>query len=657
MQWFAGVLLLAYASISVAAPYLGRTIGDLSSRGHDVQGTVRAADAKTIVIENFHFDGTPPDSFVWIGMTAQPDASGTIVPTVPGSETKLGEYRGSNLVAYLQGPMTIKDYKWISIWCRMATANFGEVFIPGNFANPAPHDLGKLPMFAHDVEADNVRIVDARTLQFTNLFYDGNGPDAYFWANSGRSLTSQGTKLIWKPGLTNAGRNQRLDRPFNGEDFTVTMPPGMTIYDYQSFGLWCVAARQNFGSISFDPATINVPAVLEPPPTFPNCEVLVDDQFQVQWRVDFGEEDSITVELAGRVTAGNYLSFGLSGASDRTLMDGSDVVVGWMDENSMSPMVVDYNLQSKAQCSTNDGRGACPDDLNKVGGTNDVQLRDVLFGNGITRISYTRPLNTSDPIDQVIPTDRLVYISWAIGPINQDGRVAKHIMAPTGNVQINFGSGSSTCPAFKESTGGGNRLPPWPPTTLRGATKFRVEIGQSGGERGYTGITGKTGWGIAWYVNDLLIPEITVERGVQYTFEVYGGDNSEDSAKYHPFYITDDPEGGYAQKLDAQKVGVTIYAGPVEGPFCNWGENERGVNADDFDSFEAYKTKLERTCVETSANNNTFTWTPDDSTPNVVYYQCYTHRFLGWKINVNSASGLQTSLALILAMLGLVKFF
>jgi hypothetical protein len=28
------------------------------------------------------------------------------------------------------------------------------------------------------------------------------------------------------------------------------------------------------------------------------------------------------------------------------------------------------------------------------------------------------------------------------------------------------------------------------------------------------------------------------------------------------------------------------------------------------------------------------TWTPDRNTPSTVYYQCFTHRYLGWKINV-----------------------
>ena len=34
------------------------------------------------------------------------------------------------------------------------------------------------------------------------------------------------------------------------------------------------------------------------------------------------------------------------------------------------------------------------------------------------------------------------------------------------------------------------------------------QIGPTGGDNGYSAITGHVGWGIAWYINGLLIPEI-----------------------------------------------------------------------------------------------------------------------------------------------------
>ncbi len=53
------------------------------------------------------------------------------------------------------------------------------------------------------------------------------------------------------------------------------------------------------------------------------------------------------------------------------------------------------------------------------------------------------------------------------------------------------------------------------------------------------------GWGIAWYLNGLLIPKVTVFRGITYTFTVEGGEDATRPANYHPFYITDSNRGGY----------------------------------------------------------------------------------------------------------------
>ena len=103
---------------------------------------------------------------------------------------------------------------------------------------------------------------------------------------------------------------------------------------------------------------------------------------------------------------------------------------------------------------------------------------------------------------------------------------------------------------------------------------FYCHIGPAGGPRGYDAITGtsltlnhgfcrhhndsicttgNTGWGISWYINGLLIPEVTVVRGETYTFVVEGGQSAERAARYHPFYITDDPQGGYGFKTPIER--------------------------------------------------------------------------------------------------------
>lgn len=65
--------------------------------------------------------------------------------------------------------------------------------------------------------------------------------------------------------------------------------------------------------------------------------------------------------------------------------------------------------------------------------------------------------------------------------------------------------------------------------------------------------TGHVGWGISWYINGLLIPELNVVRGRKYTFVTEGGDNPEVPARYHPFYITNDPVGGYQHKTPEER--------------------------------------------------------------------------------------------------------
>lgn len=68
------------------------------------------------------------------------------------------------------------------------------------------------------------------------------------------------------------------------------------------------------------------------------------------------------------------------------------------------------------------------------------------------------------------------------------------------------------------------------------------------------------------------------------------------------------------------------------GRICNWTPDIKGPVADSFPSFGAYQRSLTLKCDE--GEPGIITWTPDENTPDTVYYQCFTHRYLGWKINV-----------------------
>lgn len=59
------------------------------------------------------------------------------------------------------------------------------------------------------------------------------------------------------------------------------------------------------------------------------------------------------------IEAGQYMAFGLSANPERSVMIGGDVVVAWVDKQTLQGYAIDYFLDAKSQCSG--GRGSCPD--------------------------------------------------------------------------------------------------------------------------------------------------------------------------------------------------------------------------------------------------------------------------------------------------------
>mmetsp|Transcript_18748 Transcript_18748/g.40347 ORF Transcript_18748/g.40347 Transcript_18748/m.40347 type:complete len:122 (+) Transcript_18748:648-1013(+) len=97
---------------------------------------------------------------------------------------------------------------------------------------------------------------------------------------------------------------------------------------------------------------------------------------------------------------------------------------------------------------------------------------------------------------------------------------------------------------------------------LADENEFRAVIGPAGGDRGFASISdGLTAWGIAWYLNDLLIPVVEMRRGQTYKFLVSGGNDPSSSSEFHPFYLTDSNSGGYNQLNGTQQAAVRVFGG------------------------------------------------------------------------------------------------
>ncbi|XP_015594901.1 protein Skeletor, isoforms B/C isoform X2 [Cephus cinctus] len=676
----AALFLVLTAAQQCHGAYYGKLIGRLSELHHKVSGEVYAVDGRTLYIKDFTYDGEGPAAFFYAGNSKNPNGNGFRVRDEHGTTNVLKRYRKKDITLTLPEGKTLNNIKWFSVWCDEFSVNFGDVKIPRGFDYPRPQKLAALNG-VHGVSSEPVVVVDAQTLLIPGFSYDGEAPDAKFWVGPGPSPTPQGIRVPDENGKVVPLR--RYDR----KTIVLTLPDDLTIHQLGHFGVWCEAFTVDFGHVKI-PQGLNVPPSLKmlgvSPQSKLNCEVLEDNlAFEVRWAV---AGDSIVIQLVGKLDAGKYMSFGLSPNTERSIMVGGDVVVAWVDKQTLQGYAVDYFLDAKSQCSG--GRGSCPDTRIQEN-TNSVRLLNAAMVNGYSIVTYQRPLKASDELDQRVRTNGSQAIIWAIGPLNERNEVSFHSDYLKTTKLIEFGRPPAwNCPMpdqdqdqdhkyndneERESNAETHAVTTRPrnkPATPAPASKkdawfippiecdepedgvLYAQLGPTGGKHGYPAITGHVGWGISWYINGLLIPEINVVRGKQYTFVVEAGLDPNIPARYHPFYITDDPVGGYQHKTPEEKKAVRIFAGVRRergaviptgvGRYCNW-VPDQDKEADDFGSFGAYQRTLTLMCDHGAPG--IIQWTPDKDTPDTVYYQCFTHRYLGWKINVHDSCDRSSSSA------------
>lgn len=329
----------------------------------------------------------------------------------------------------------------------------------------------------------------------------------------------------------------------------------------------------------------------------------------------------------------------------------------------------------------------CPD--TKVGGVDNFQVNLFERVNSLTRITFRRNLqNTGDEGDKVIDKSKETFIVWAVGKLNNIKEPGFHHLYPKHDKSIVFGrKAQKNCFHFNtpreviksvvldtSGTAGSSSnsianvyqrtallTKPWGPLRLlnRSSTTFYARIGDSGGLRGYYGSTGQASPSLVWYINGLMAPILYVKRGRTYTFRIEGGNNPSIAELYNPLYITNHPNGGYTEQDDKERRKYSIYAGiefdrrarpsPTSaGRLCAWqipnrtevaeanGKSKyfdkRRADTNRYSNFIQYRNALSYHCE--AGNAALLQWTPNASTPDVVYYQSYTHRNMGNRILV-----------------------
>jgi len=225
--------------------YYGTYLGSFETKVHGVQGDVFAVDESTVFIKKFYYDGDGPDAYFWAGTSTDlPDENGFIIPDEKGSTKPLAKYIGQNLVLRLPEGKTLRDLTYISVWCRKVSANFGHLelkTIVKTATIPTAIEIRPLSQLDHGVKSGPINIIDAQTFLITDFHYDGQGPQAFWWATKGEKQTPQGLKIPDENG------SLKPLRRYGGETVVITLPDNKTIYDYDYFGLWCEEYFVDFG--------------------------------------------------------------------------------------------------------------------------------------------------------------------------------------------------------------------------------------------------------------------------------------------------------------------------------------------------------------------------------------------------------------------------
>jgi len=254
-----------------SAQYYGKLVGPLTLRDHDVMGTVYVINRTALRVIGFNYSGNAPDAHFYVGFhragngsrpvmrggpPPQPDTNGIVVPTTKEGSSPLGAYSDSDVILSLPREVgSVTEVLWLSVWCVNSSVNFGHIIFPTPPIDPpGPHNLGEMSTLAHGVQSGNISIEDTKTITINDLFYDGEGPDAYFMVGFGGEPGPNGTKVPDEMG--SCGKL----RKYEGQDVTLTLPGNLTVFNISWLSMYCIQHTHNFGHVNFPTATqLNVP--------------------------------------------------------------------------------------------------------------------------------------------------------------------------------------------------------------------------------------------------------------------------------------------------------------------------------------------------------------------------------------------------------------
>lgn len=459
-----------------------------------------------------------------------------------------------------------------------------------------------------------VTITNDCTLQVSNFNIDGQAPAVYWWGGPSCDYNDLRTKGYRLSDVEVSGR-------FVDQSVTVTKTNPTPWDQIGCISVWCqefdadlahVAMSDMVRVSSPSPQPVpqpspspQVPTPVTPSPQTPspigptpgpqeNCVQLLDGYFNMNWSL---EGSAVTLKYEARLGPGDkWLGFGYSppGSQGVTMVGANTTLVGIVGEECFA---YNFYLESRSQCDFASQTGVCPQTTD-----NPVKLLSCQRSGEILSIEIERPVG-----DWPLDTSR--YSIWAMGPLSEGSTVDRPIVLyhsmtlpgmtgdavmtralPGSDFSVSLASPLDTCTPLILDNKSPSAAPPIPPpAVLSGITVFNVTTGTN------ANYPNPPAWGLSYHVNGYETPVLEVERGMEYTFNVMAGPT-------HPLYITTSILGGGSF---TNYTGETVFAG---------NDTTHGTVEDPY----------------------VLKWTPDASTPDLVYYQCAVHQKLGWEIQVGN---------------------
>lgn len=596
-------------------------ISPLSQLAHGVKsGPITIVDAQTFLVPDFHYDGLGPAGYFWLTRGGSGlAANGLRLKDENGGSNPLRKYTGETVVISLPDELTVYDFDYFGVWCKEFQVNFGQTKIPqAARLPPSPKMLGIKPENKLNCE----------------ILYDDLGYEIR-WVLDGDDIVMQ---LVGK------------------------IEPG----EYMAFGLGKDDSKSDMKNADAVVTWVDRP----------NGQVHAIDYF-------LGSKAQ-----CGAVATGSSSSIGScpdvklpNGGDSLTLLHGA-IVNGYSMVTFKRPQLGIDELYDQHVYS--DGQQSVLWAIGVLNGQKEIGYHR-LHTKGNMFIDFARNPQWNCPIPDLnasmhnnlpITSASQMHSTVLSGSSNSENQLDEG-EGPTGgigssqdsrpsspaslanqnqppvNQNSNLNSNQSQKPVQMGSQGQaaisstGNQQSPWfiPSIVCPSDKTFFAQIGPTGGpKKGYEGLTGRPSWGVAWYINGLMAPELVLERGQSYKFVVEGGNDKTSTTRRHPLYLTDSPEGGFDFKTDEERQRERIFAGvalrgdgqfvpTAEGRLCELrATNVTLANPDNYPTFSAYQRTLKLDCLAGQASFLKFV--PDSNTPDTIYYQCYTHRYMGWRIKV-----------------------